>query len=154
MAPRSRRRLELSGRLLFQIKVCETCRHAERSKNLARTVRPLKVEAPWDIVGIDFIGMPLFFCGWCLCTAKAVFVLVQQGRSRRASKATPTSRFSSITSLNGPKRSPYGAPTPSRLPDVSPNAFTGEESPAEQPLASWKRFHPELGLLSEQVRSS
>lgn len=42
--------------LLFQIKVCETCQHAERNKNLARTVRPLKVEAPWDIVGIDFIG--------------------------------------------------------------------------------------------------
>ncbi|TNM90121.1 hypothetical protein fugu_004355 [Takifugu bimaculatus] len=38
------------------IKVCETCQHAERNKNLARTVRPLKVEAPWDIVGIDFIG--------------------------------------------------------------------------------------------------
>ncbi|KAM4577522.1 gypsy retrotransposon integrase-like protein 1 [Odontesthes bonariensis] len=38
------------------IKVCETCQHTERSKNLARTVRPIKVDAPWDIVGIDFIG--------------------------------------------------------------------------------------------------
>nr|XP_061803792.1 gypsy retrotransposon integrase-like protein 1 [Nerophis lumbriciformis] len=38
------------------IKVCETCQHAERNKNLARTVRPIKVDAPWDIVGIDFIG--------------------------------------------------------------------------------------------------
>ncbi|KAM9394252.1 gypsy retrotransposon integrase-like protein 1 [Pholidichthys leucotaenia] len=38
------------------IKVCEACRHAERSKNLARTVRPIKVDAPWEIVGIDFIG--------------------------------------------------------------------------------------------------
>ncbi|XP_072243149.1 gypsy retrotransposon integrase-like protein 1 [Leuresthes tenuis] len=38
------------------IKVCETCQHTERSKNLARTVRPIKVDAPWDIIGIDFIG--------------------------------------------------------------------------------------------------
>uniref|UniRef100_UPI0037E7A9AC gypsy retrotransposon integrase-like protein 1 n=1 Tax=Semicossyphus pulcher TaxID=241346 RepID=UPI0037E7A9AC len=38
------------------IKVCETCQHTERNKNLARTVRPIKVDAPWDIVGIDFIG--------------------------------------------------------------------------------------------------
>lgn len=49
------------SRLWFQIKVCETCQHAERNKNLARTVRPLKVEAPWDIVGIDFIGSRVFF---------------------------------------------------------------------------------------------
>lgn len=54
--------------LLFQIKVCETCRHAERSKNLARTVRPLKVEAPWDIVGIDFIGIYPF------CPVAVVFL--------------------------------------------------------------------------------
>ncbi|KAF1388869.1 hypothetical protein PFLUV_G00067320 [Perca fluviatilis] len=38
------------------IKVCETCQHTERNKNLARTVRPIKVDAPWDIVGIDIIG--------------------------------------------------------------------------------------------------
>ncbi|XP_077418213.1 gypsy retrotransposon integrase-like protein 1 isoform X2 [Vanacampus margaritifer] len=38
------------------IKVCETCQHAERNKNLARTVRPIKVDAPWDIVGVDIIG--------------------------------------------------------------------------------------------------
>uniref|UniRef100_A0A3P9HKX1 Gypsy retrotransposon integrase-like protein 1 n=1 Tax=Oryzias latipes TaxID=8090 RepID=A0A3P9HKX1_ORYLA len=38
------------------IKVCETCQHAERNKNLARTVRPIKVDAPWDVVGIDIIG--------------------------------------------------------------------------------------------------
>ncbi|XP_068167103.1 gypsy retrotransposon integrase-like protein 1 [Antennarius striatus] len=38
------------------IKVCETCQHTERSKNMARTVRPIKVDAAWDIVGIDFIG--------------------------------------------------------------------------------------------------
>ncbi|XP_077377055.1 gypsy retrotransposon integrase-like protein 1 isoform X2 [Festucalex cinctus] len=40
----------------FKIKVCETCQHAERNKNLARTVRPIKVDAPWDIVGVDIIG--------------------------------------------------------------------------------------------------
>ncbi|XP_033182028.1 uncharacterized protein zgc:113436 [Anabas testudineus] len=38
------------------IKVCETCQHTERNKNLARTVRPIKVDAPWDIVGVDIIG--------------------------------------------------------------------------------------------------
>lgn len=38
------------------IKVCETCQHTERSKNLARTVRPIKVEAPWEIIGVDFLG--------------------------------------------------------------------------------------------------
>ncbi|KAM9810634.1 gypsy retrotransposon integrase-like protein 1 [Neosynchiropus ocellatus] len=38
------------------IKLCETCQHAEKNKSLARTVRPIKVDAPWDIVGIDIIG--------------------------------------------------------------------------------------------------
>lgn len=38
------------------IKVCETCQHTERNKNLARTIRPMKVDAPWEIVGIDVIG--------------------------------------------------------------------------------------------------
>uniref|UniRef100_A0A3B4XLD8 Gypsy retrotransposon integrase-like protein 1 n=1 Tax=Seriola lalandi dorsalis TaxID=1841481 RepID=A0A3B4XLD8_SERLL len=38
------------------IKVCETCQNTERNKNLARTVRPIKVDTPWDIVGIDIIG--------------------------------------------------------------------------------------------------
>ncbi|KAG7271304.1 hypothetical protein CRUP_021041, partial [Coryphaenoides rupestris] len=39
------------------IKVCDTCQQNERNKNLARTVRPIKVDAPWDIVGIDIIGV-------------------------------------------------------------------------------------------------
>ncbi|XP_069022273.1 gypsy retrotransposon integrase-like protein 1 isoform X1 [Embiotoca jacksoni] len=38
------------------IKVCETCQHTERNKNLARIIRPIKVDAPWDIVGIDILG--------------------------------------------------------------------------------------------------
>uniref|UniRef100_A0A8C5HZK7 Gypsy retrotransposon integrase-like protein 1 n=1 Tax=Gouania willdenowi TaxID=441366 RepID=A0A8C5HZK7_GOUWI len=38
------------------IKVCDTCQHAERSKNQARTIRPIKVDAPWEIIGIDFLG--------------------------------------------------------------------------------------------------
>ncbi len=41
---------------LFQIKVCETCQHAERNKNLARTVRPIKVDGPWDILAVEIIG--------------------------------------------------------------------------------------------------
>ncbi|NP_001314823.1 uncharacterized protein LOC503528 isoform 1 [Danio rerio] len=40
----------------FRIKVCETCQHAERSKNLARTVRPIKVDGPWEILAIEIIG--------------------------------------------------------------------------------------------------
>ncbi|XP_034152177.1 uncharacterized protein zgc:113436 isoform X2 [Esox lucius] len=35
------------------IKVCETCQHTERNKNMTRTVRPIKVDAPWEILGID-----------------------------------------------------------------------------------------------------
>ncbi|XP_058630916.1 gypsy retrotransposon integrase-like protein 1 isoform X2 [Onychostoma macrolepis] len=38
------------------IKVCETCQHAERNKNLARTVRPIKVDGPWDILAVEIIG--------------------------------------------------------------------------------------------------
>ncbi|XP_060927976.1 gypsy retrotransposon integrase-like protein 1 [Limanda limanda] len=38
------------------IKVCDTCQHTERNKNLSRTVRPIKVDAPWEIVGIDILG--------------------------------------------------------------------------------------------------
>ncbi|XP_058491346.1 gypsy retrotransposon integrase-like protein 1 [Solea solea] len=38
------------------IKVCETCQHMERNKNMSRTVRPIKVDAPWDVVGIDIMG--------------------------------------------------------------------------------------------------
>lgn len=44
---------------LFQIKVCETCQHTERNKNLARTVRPIKVDGPWDILAIEIIGKSL-----------------------------------------------------------------------------------------------
>ncbi|KAJ8005864.1 hypothetical protein DPEC_G00122340 [Dallia pectoralis] len=38
------------------IKVCETCLHTERNKNMTRTVRPIKVDAPWEILGIDIFG--------------------------------------------------------------------------------------------------
>lgn len=38
------------------IKVCETCQHTERNKNLARTIRPIKVEGPWEILAIEIIG--------------------------------------------------------------------------------------------------
>lgn len=38
------------------IKVCETCQHAERAKNVCRVVRPIKVDAPWDVVGVDILG--------------------------------------------------------------------------------------------------
>ncbi|KAM6965265.1 gypsy retrotransposon integrase-like protein 1 [Aplochiton taeniatus] len=38
------------------IKVCETCQHTERNKNMSRIVRPIKVDAPWEIVGTEIIG--------------------------------------------------------------------------------------------------
>ncbi|XP_041083285.1 uncharacterized protein zgc:113436 [Polyodon spathula] len=38
------------------IKVCETCQHAEHNKNMSRKVRPIKVEAPWEILGIEVLG--------------------------------------------------------------------------------------------------
>ncbi|XP_053466536.1 gypsy retrotransposon integrase-like protein 1 isoform X1 [Ictalurus furcatus] len=38
------------------IKVCETCQHAERNKNMARTPRPLKVDGPWDTVTVEIMG--------------------------------------------------------------------------------------------------
>uniref|UniRef100_A0A3B3Q9T2 Gypsy retrotransposon integrase-like protein 1 n=1 Tax=Paramormyrops kingsleyae TaxID=1676925 RepID=A0A3B3Q9T2_9TELE len=38
------------------IKVCEPCQRAELNKSMTRTIRPIKVEAPWEIVGIDVFG--------------------------------------------------------------------------------------------------
>ncbi|XP_057212596.1 gypsy retrotransposon integrase-like protein 1 isoform X2 [Triplophysa rosa] len=38
------------------IKVCETCQHTERNKNLARTIRPIKVDGPWEIMAIEIMG--------------------------------------------------------------------------------------------------
>ncbi|XP_036454257.1 LOW QUALITY PROTEIN: uncharacterized protein zgc:113436 [Colossoma macropomum] len=38
------------------IKLCETCQHAERNKNMARTVRPIKVDGPWEIVAVEIVG--------------------------------------------------------------------------------------------------
>lgn len=112
--------------LSFQIKVCESCRHAERNKSLARTIRPLKVEAPWEIVGIDFIGTLLSALG-CAPGCGPSSSLSPQGRFLRAGRATPASPFSLTTSANGPKPSRYRGQMLSRSPDVFPNAFTGEE---------------------------
>ncbi|XP_051777065.1 gypsy retrotransposon integrase-like protein 1 isoform X1 [Erpetoichthys calabaricus] len=38
------------------IKVCETCQNAEHNKSLSRKLRPIKVEAPWEILIIDLMG--------------------------------------------------------------------------------------------------
>ncbi|XP_049326182.1 gypsy retrotransposon integrase-like protein 1 [Astyanax mexicanus] len=38
------------------IKLCEPCQHAERNKNMARTVRPLKVDGPWEIMAVETVG--------------------------------------------------------------------------------------------------
>ncbi|XP_072520923.1 gypsy retrotransposon integrase-like protein 1 [Salminus brasiliensis] len=38
------------------IKLCETCQHAERNKNMARTVRPIKVDGPWEIMAVEAVG--------------------------------------------------------------------------------------------------
>ncbi|KAK9391717.1 gypsy retrotransposon integrase-like 1-like [Crotalus adamanteus] len=38
------------------IKLCETCQNAEHSKNLTKKIRPVKVELPWEVVGLDIYG--------------------------------------------------------------------------------------------------
>ncbi|XP_060740159.1 gypsy retrotransposon integrase-like protein 1 [Tachysurus vachellii] len=38
------------------IKVCDTCQHTERNKNMARMPRPLKVDGPWDTITVDIMG--------------------------------------------------------------------------------------------------
>lgn len=38
------------------IKTCETCQNAEHNKNMARKVRPVKVESPWEVLGLDIHG--------------------------------------------------------------------------------------------------
>uniref|UniRef100_A0A7M4FGQ9 Gypsy retrotransposon integrase-like protein 1 n=1 Tax=Crocodylus porosus TaxID=8502 RepID=A0A7M4FGQ9_CROPO len=38
------------------IKMCETCQNAEHNKNMARKVRLVKVESPWEVLGLDVHG--------------------------------------------------------------------------------------------------
>uniref|UniRef100_A0A8C8RFB1 Gypsy retrotransposon integrase-like protein 1 n=1 Tax=Pelusios castaneus TaxID=367368 RepID=A0A8C8RFB1_9SAUR len=38
------------------IKMCETCQNAEHNKNMSRKVRPVKVESPWEVLGLDIHG--------------------------------------------------------------------------------------------------
>uniref|UniRef100_A0A7N4NUH2 Gypsy retrotransposon integrase-like protein 1 n=1 Tax=Sarcophilus harrisii TaxID=9305 RepID=A0A7N4NUH2_SARHA len=38
------------------IRVCQTCRNAEHTKNLVRKARPAKAEAPWEILGMELQG--------------------------------------------------------------------------------------------------
>lgn len=42
-----------------QIKMCETCQNAEHNKNMARKVRLVKVESPWEVLGLDIHGKHL-----------------------------------------------------------------------------------------------
>lgn len=115
--------------LLFQIKVCETCQHTERNKNLARTVRPIKVDAPWDIVGIDIIGeyMKIFVSAWFFSPGSdACSFFPHQGLSRRPSKATPMLRSSLIILVNGLRLFQCKRQMLSLLGDAFPNVYTGE----------------------------
>ncbi|XP_062399135.1 gypsy retrotransposon integrase-like protein 1 [Sardina pilchardus] len=38
------------------IKVCETCQHTERNKNMARIIRPIKVDGPWEVIAVEILG--------------------------------------------------------------------------------------------------
>ncbi|XP_068019607.1 gypsy retrotransposon integrase-like protein 1 [Melanerpes formicivorus] len=38
------------------IKTCETCQNAEHNKNVSRKARPVKVESPWEVLGLDIQG--------------------------------------------------------------------------------------------------
>uniref|UniRef100_A0A8D2LKE3 Gypsy retrotransposon integrase-like protein 1 n=1 Tax=Varanus komodoensis TaxID=61221 RepID=A0A8D2LKE3_VARKO len=38
------------------IKMCETCQNVEHSKSLSKKTRPIKVESPWEILGLDVYG--------------------------------------------------------------------------------------------------
>lgn len=125
-----------AGSLPFQIKICDTCQHTERKKNQARTVRPIKVDAPWDIVGIDIIGSLIHFQfdsipNEVCCVFSPHFDTERsshQGLSQRPGKATPASQSSSITSVNGLRPFRFQRQTRCLLPDAFPNAYTGEHT--------------------------
>ncbi|NXX99889.1 GIN1 protein, partial [Centropus bengalensis] len=36
--------------------MCETCQNAEHNKNVSRRARPVKVESPWEVLGLDIHG--------------------------------------------------------------------------------------------------
>uniref|UniRef100_K7GAE2 Gypsy retrotransposon integrase-like protein 1 n=1 Tax=Pelodiscus sinensis TaxID=13735 RepID=K7GAE2_PELSI len=38
------------------IKMCETCQSAEHNKNMSRKARPIKVESPWEVLGLEIHG--------------------------------------------------------------------------------------------------
>lgn len=38
------------------IKMCETCQNAEHNKNISRKTRPVKVESPWEVLGLAVHG--------------------------------------------------------------------------------------------------
>lgn len=123
--------------LIFQIKVCETCQHTERNKNLSRTVRPIKVDAPWDIVGIDIIGfcfnlkqIKMYFVP-LVPALKNVFcfsLCVLQGLSRRPSNWTHMLLFSLITLANGPRHFQCKRWMLSPLRGVFPNVCPGKST--------------------------
>lgn len=69
--------------------MCETCQNAEHNKNISRKARPVKVESPWEVLGLDIHGECLqltdFFQGFhashqeawqtycrCLCLCEEV----------------------------------------------------------------------------------
>uniref|UniRef100_A0A8D0E947 Gypsy retrotransposon integrase-like protein 1 n=1 Tax=Salvator merianae TaxID=96440 RepID=A0A8D0E947_SALMN len=38
------------------IKMCETCQNAEHHKSMSKKTRPVKVESPWEVLGLDVYG--------------------------------------------------------------------------------------------------
>lgn len=39
-----------------QIKMCETCQNTEHNKSASKKTRPIKVESPWEVLGLDVYG--------------------------------------------------------------------------------------------------
>lgn len=36
--------------------MCETCQNAEHNKSVTRKARPVRVESPWEVLGLDIQG--------------------------------------------------------------------------------------------------
>lgn len=43
--------------------MCETCQNAEHNKTVSRKARPVKVESPWEVLGLDIHGECLRLIG-------------------------------------------------------------------------------------------
>ena len=42
--------------IYYQVKQCPQCHYSEKVKTIAPELQSIQSEAPWDVVGVDFIG--------------------------------------------------------------------------------------------------